>query len=574
MPFSEKIIGLLLKLIFISILVLLAALIFVFFSKDYEEFISWSLQLYGKSDKLQAFKSMLSPDRYAVIRINLLLFTGMYVTALFYFRKKIDRLAAFLRDFFAFIFYNIYQQYAQTSITERLIFSISLVVITLLRFIYLLKFPLNIDEAFSYVFFVSKGFAVTASYYPAPNNHILYNHLCVFSDFIFRDPLLVMKLPAFLAGVVLSGLIFVLFRKYFSFFVSYVLFLFFSFSPYIFYYSIHGRGYVLLIVCALVCMIGIVRAIEERYALYYWLLFILSAWAGFYTIPVFLFPFASFVVFGLVYSLWMRAGRKIKELMLSSFIVAVLTLISYLPVLLLSGPGAITGNAWVQPLSVQDYFAGLPAYLSEVNNQLWYIEQYGVVLTLLIVGGAILVLASSGRKQWALLLALVYLVPLALIMLKQLQPFHRVWTHLIILNAFSVAIFVDFLLKSFSLQKRWGISFAIFAGVVLMGLSVYHMRNYRSEVMKFYGPMNTFVDLMYAEKPEKVFVAEDTYNVFTRYKFLKEKGRIEVVTENPDPEARYDFVVVPREEGFPAGIDSAAYRLFHQNDAVQAFKME
>ena len=42
----------------------------------------------------------------------------------------------------------------------------------------IISLPITYDEAWTYNNFISKGLLVSVSYYPMPNNHVLYNAIC------------------------------------------------------------------------------------------------------------------------------------------------------------------------------------------------------------------------------------------------------------------------------------------------------------------------------------------------------------------------------------------------------------
>src|SRR5205823_540626 len=126
------------------------------------------------------------------------------------------------------------------SLVQKISLSLVFIAIVALRIFYWYKFPLFTDEAFSYVYFVSRGFLVSATYYPGPNNHVFYSELCTFTDLFFNDPLWVMRLPSFLISMVLSFLLFVTVKKYYGFLTALFTLVVFSFSDNVNFYSIQG----------------------------------------------------------------------------------------------------------------------------------------------------------------------------------------------------------------------------------------------------------------------------------------------------------------------------------------------
>ena len=69
------------------------------------------------------------------------------------------------------------------------------------RLHYLVSYPLSTDETASYDYFVRHGPRVILSYYPIPNNHLLYNLLAWPLSLTGMPPLLVMRLPTWVLAM-------------------------------------------------------------------------------------------------------------------------------------------------------------------------------------------------------------------------------------------------------------------------------------------------------------------------------------------------------------------------------------
>src|SRR5690606_38942806 len=140
--------------------------------------------------------------------------------------------------------------------------------------------------------FVSKGFPVIATYYPAPNNHILSNLLSCIVQIFTDNTLLIMRLPSFIFSMVLGVVLFLFYRKHFSYFTAITAYLFYSLSFEINFYAVQGRGYLLLTLCSFLLMITCFKFTSTQKRAYL-LAFIFISIAGFYTIPTFLYPFTA-----------------------------------------------------------------------------------------------------------------------------------------------------------------------------------------------------------------------------------------------------------------------------------------
>src|SRR5690606_16623176 len=112
-------------------------------------------------------------------------------------------------------------------------------------------------------------------------------------------------------------------------------------------YAVHGRGYILLLLCTIIATVALMKLVQQK-SLIYWLLFMLASVAGFLTIPIFLYPFASLVIFGAGYFLSTRNLNGFTSLFLACFFISLLTLLLYFPVMLVSGPEQLFGNEYVR----------------------------------------------------------------------------------------------------------------------------------------------------------------------------------------------------------------------------------
>jgi hypothetical protein len=241
------------------------------------------------------------------------------------------------------------------------------------RLYFLDKYVLHLDERFSYLYFVSKGIGVTLTYYPNPNNHILFNLLCQPAHWLFSDPLLVMRLPAVLIGWLTIRFFLGILLHFFPFRLAYPAALLWAFSPYCWYYSIHGRGYGLVYLCFLLAAASCIKQLyAQREQVWLKRGFVISSTLGFYAVPVYLYPFCGMALLAGLYCLFPLRLRHLQSWLMQGLAVAGLTFLLYLPVLVFSGPHAIWGNSWVLPQEVSAFFAQLPVYWQELCGIFWY----------------------------------------------------------------------------------------------------------------------------------------------------------------------------------------------------------
>jgi len=222
-------------------------------------------------------------------------------------------------------------------------------------------FPLHTDELASYLFFVRPGPFIAVTSYPIPNNHVLFSLFC---SIIARVPMLspkaVMRLPS-LAGdlLVLYGL-FCLFTRWDGFLRGFLVVAGVAFCYYTSYYAVQGRGYEWQVGCALVGLLSGLecfvspRAAERRG----FALFLLSAVAGFYINPTFVYHFLALLLF-IGYWLWRKRDVKGAFLLARGLVfIGGLVGLFYLPVILASGWHALVSNYYVTGFSSYRELAG------------------------------------------------------------------------------------------------------------------------------------------------------------------------------------------------------------------------
>jgi hypothetical protein len=386
----------------------------------YEAFTAILFKSTGQGVKLEKFRALLlTSERFYILRIIACAGTLVgFATVLFlwkragqaeqvlisttrYVKSRIRKVAAFWQTL---------------PITSRYITLILLGLIFLVRLYFLFRFPFHVDERFTYLYFVDKGLLVSMAYYPGPNNHILFTIICNLFNMFISSPLLVMKLPALLIGLVLSVAFLYVMSRYFAYSVALVITALFSFAEPVFYYSLQGRGYALLMFFVLMATHSVFKiAAESTFYLPHYFWFWLSCTLGFYIIPVFLYPFVALVAFVSVQVLLQRRYTSFRYLVLTSAAVIGSVFLLYLPVIIFNGWHALAGNAWISPVPWKEYLQLLPPHLLEMASGVWGSSPLGLWLTLLSVICCLAMVAARhigiAGRQWMML----YLIQLAVI---------------------------------------------------------------------------------------------------------------------------------------------------------------
>ena len=237
-------------------------------------------------------------------------------------------------------------------------------VIEAYRVYFFFAFPLHPDELYSYLFFVRQGCLVSATSYPLPNNHILFNILCsLMSKLPWLSPKAVMRLPNMAGDLLLLYAIFCLFRSRAGFGRAIGIVTGVAFSFLIAYYAVQGRGYEWQDICALAgglacwkCYMSEDRDLRKGHAL-----FVVASVAGFYINPSFLYPFTALTLMTVYFSLRRRDYRTLFAFARAVLLVGGVVIILYLPLVLGSSWRALAEGTndkrWANYRGVIDHIA-------------------------------------------------------------------------------------------------------------------------------------------------------------------------------------------------------------------------
>lgn len=386
------------------------------------------------------------------------------------------------------------------------------------------------DEAYTFIHFASRDFKHILADYSAPNNHIFHTILVGFAYRLFGGQPWVLRLPAFLAGILMIPAMYIAARRFFSAHQSLTAAGLAAITPLFVNYSVNGRGYTMLVLFALLLanFAGILVGRKSTAAL---ITFTLTAALGFYTIPIFLYPMAGISLWVVVTYLfaqesWREKGRKLGLFLGACLTAGLLTFVLYSPVIFFgSGLSSILGNEIVKSLSWATFLENLDPRIIKAWNK-WMIGISPIVENLFLSGFLVSLLfyrkVSNQKLPMQVFLALA--VALLLVM-QRVSPLPRIW---IFLEAFYLMFAAAGLiwLVEFPLRKVTGpvfsgrlLSFAI--PLIFLGALV-GMLNARAQ-----NPVFADLDLLpeaYAAdylaghlQPEDTIVATGPVDIQTAY---------------------------------------------------------
>jgi hypothetical protein len=324
-------------------------------------------------------------------------------------------------------------------------------------------YPLSLDEIASYDYSVLPGPAVTASYYPFPNNHVLPNLLVgvVHRLLPLASPTLALRLVPTLLGLLALPLTYALLLRYLPFGVATLALGWFNLSPLAVYYAVAGRGYAAALLAALAGLLATLELLRPgggppaRRRLV-WVVFATSGVVGLYAVPSHLYALLGLGLGLLVGFGWQP--RRLRYLNLGYLVVVsvgmgLVAAVLYAPVGAVSGWPALLANRYVARHEWAEFRPGFGPFLVITAAELLGQQGLSAAAYVLLLALAPLALsvgclpASTRRLGWLAYAQLGVWLPVAA--LQGVYPPAR--TLLLVLLAF----FLLLLLSGQALLARW-----------------------------------------------------------------------------------------------------------------------
>ncbi len=297
---------------------------------------------------------------------------------------------------------------------------------------YFLAQPMRYDEAYTFHFFVNKGF-FNLFHYPIPNNHVLHTILVKASTLIWGAHPASIRFTAFLAGIGLIPLIFCLCRTLqgSGVFASIAV----SVFPYLVSYSTNARGHSLLVFLTLaLAFVGAQTAKKPSVAG----ATIVSSIAalGMLTMPSMLFPIAG--IYCWLACLLFIKGQTLRTILYKfvipcSSMTTIFTIVLYTPVILVSnGVESIVANRFVQSQPWQEFLSQVYPHFQKTSSD-FFRDIPKVVLFICIILVIIGIYGSVRKRDWSTLLILpsILLGSAIVFLVVHRIPFARTWIYVI-----------------------------------------------------------------------------------------------------------------------------------------------
>jgi hypothetical protein len=312
--------------------------LYLLFANNYSEFINWFLLRIHKPHLLKSASSFLSPQQFVLLRIVAIALSVSVLFLLFFLYRKrkiiLEQLTLFF-DKSESVITNFFKQLLPTNRFHRIIFYF-LIAFYLVRTTFcIFYYPIDFDEADTYMLFSSQGPLVSATFYPLPNNHILFSIITSITSMLPIDPVYALRMPLLPIGLLAVIALFGLLKKYFSHAAALIGLSFFIATYPVFIFSFLARGYLLLLLFFIMALYAIFElCFADQYKKRHSYLFVLASIGGLYTIPSFLYALAGVFLFAFITLLVHKKNASIVRLVKDGFMIAIVSAILYLPVLI------------------------------------------------------------------------------------------------------------------------------------------------------------------------------------------------------------------------------------------------
>ncbi|MDO1446040.1 hypothetical protein Q0590_07245 [Rhodocytophaga aerolata] len=569
---------------------------------SYEEFTASIASSIGQPEKLAKFRELLlTQERFSLLRIISFFSSSIWVAILPFLWKQAVSVPAVTSRIAAYSNKQIkkYVSFWQAMpITIKYMAGILLLLIILSRFYFLFRFPFHVDERFTYLYFVDKGFLVSMTYYPGPSNHIFYTLICNFFDLFIADPVVVMKLPALLISIALSVVFWLIISQYFTYSIALLIAALFSFAEPVFYYSIQGRGYILLMFLTLIATQNAIKITQSNrlsFSYFFWLG--VSATLGFYTLPIFLYPFVSLLLFITWQLIIQRNYTFFQPLFITCMAIAGSVFILYLPVIVFNGWRALIANSWVAPIPWQEFIPFFPQHLLKLASEIWGGLPGGIWLTsvciLFCVGGMINNNWVSVVRPWQQIYLLNLIVVIGISFLQRLLVPLRVLFYLsiyqyilLVYAALKVVQFVSAYLPIYlpaeHLQNTEKdkttypvnrLPMPLLLGLVYILLNVYTFYSLtKPGQFPAYKSFDATAQWLYNHRANNIFVNEYDYSLCIRFLYETRGHEIHLDTNQPQPGKEYTYVVIHKNSPYPAQLLLNQYTQVYTDSQIAIYK--
>ncbi|SNC64129.1 hypothetical protein SAMN06265337_1018 [Hymenobacter gelipurpurascens] len=470
---------------------------------------------------------------------------------------------------------SVVQSVRSLSKLEWLIAGVLLLGILALRLYYFRVYPLGTDEIATYDYFISGGPVAITSFYPIPNNHILFSLSCWVVSWFTSHDVLVLRLPTLLISSIGTVVAYALLVRLANFRVATLAVGLFCLSPFTLYYSIAGRGYFLLIVLALgQFFVTLALLHTRRYQQLAWAAFVVLGVLGMYTIPTYIYPLFSLGLWIACTFIRRREGSQLLTLAGATVLIAGGTLLAYSPIISISGMRLLIANDYIAPQTPTEFWQSYALYLHQPARELFGHERFSVGGFLALLVAALVALPFMPRRwRWVAMPALALtLLPFLYMPLQLVYSPARVLLYAVFFFFVAVALAGDLLLQRLRVSNRLA-SIGIGLAVSLYGVyQVAHFRYTLWNAQRADQQLRQAYAWLRPQEPRQVFFEAPFHKLYFHHYALTTGYPLELFEASSAQKSPYDFVVRENNAPKPAPwLLTRAYHPVYSDDRVTIY---
>ncbi len=410
--------------------------------------------------------------------------------------------------------------------------------------------PISYEEAFAYVEFATQPIGVLISDYRDPVNHILHTLLTKLSTGIFGVGLVQLRLPAFLAGVLVLPLFYLFVRAMFNRYIAMMALALVVASGPLIEYSAIARGYSIVWLCFVTSLMLGRHMIKENNATSAILIGVVGA-IGMWSTPVMAYP-AVLVYLWILFSLTAKYENTLRQrvvMWLASIgVFLALSGLLYAPVIMTHGVDQLLHHRTVAEQGWDQFVL----HHADRSFDLWayIIDSSAAWVAVLGFLGMFYAVYISSKFRFLVFAMLLGTVPL--VMLKTIVGAPPVWTYTLFVFHLSTAIAVFYVLKFLQEKLFKGLGkrtrTAVTSMVLLVGFAIPGMTMAWERTA---GMPEAHATVAYAKKmlrPGDKLYVEYPWDSPVIFNVLAEKMDPAMLHGDPAPGAQVLAVVVPKNE--------------------------
>ncbi len=501
-----------------------AALFIYLLGLSYDACIVLISKISGYS-KTERIAGLLTPAKFALLKFAPL--AGIVLgILLLVFTRPITKCLQIVGRYFKAAWEYLIQQFVDFPKGEKIAFVTTVIANIIVKLYYLLNFPITYDEAWTFLNFTDRSIISSVTYYSAPNNHIFNSVLTNIFNHLPLPVTVRLRIPAFIAGILFLIVFYIFSRRWLGHKVAVLLLLILSFLTPQLFYSFAARGYIFVLLFATICYFISIRLTEtitnESRNLFY---FSVCSVLGFYTMPSFLYPYATLNIYLLAFAIINGRKTLLSSLIIWGVVTVLGVIILYSPVLAISGIASIVANQYVVPISRNEVLDRLPQHLLEAYKYL-FVYKY----TLFILFPLLILTSFIVRyKPIALLNLWMVAFMIAIPILHSVVPFERTWIYVTIPVLISLGLIIQ-IIAPVKLPVSVYYILGAAASVIILVASNAALRGIEDYALQ----ANDATDFAWNKKMKAVYVKEPLMDTYLLYKFKTNKATLNCIIFEKD----------------------------------------